>query len=60
VISVDYNINQKMANNRNSRGAVSVRSQEILPVTGDGEDFLPALGIVCISILGILKRKTKN
>ncbi|MGF7407261.1 S8 family peptidase [Lactococcus lactis] len=60
VISVDYNINQKMANNRNSRGAVSVRSQEILPVTGDVEDFLPALGIVCISILGILKRKTKN
>ena len=40
--------------------AVSVRSQEILPVTGDGEDFLPASGIVCISILGILKRKTKN
>lgn len=49
-----------MANNRNSRGAVSVRSQEILLVTGDGEDFLPASGIVCISILGILKRKTKN
>ncbi|WP_139008744.1 S8 family serine peptidase [Lactococcus lactis] len=62
VISADYSINQKRNNKRNLRGAVSVRSQEILPTTGDERgDFLPVLGALGIVSSGLLKRKkSKN